>query len=179
MAEVGPAGLGYLGLRDGDREQGRNTACFVRLCRLRPLAPAERLLVLCDHLGRVPGCDYEGVPRRLGHGKPEVEGDAAGHGAHADHDAPHLVHGRVASVRLGAVGGLFRSDERVLETDSNHQEQQSRRKLTNSLHGEDRIHHEPCLWVSTELVSRRHGSGKHLILTSPFCCSELRGDCRR
>jgi hypothetical protein len=67
-------------------------------------------------------------------------------------DTPHLIHSQLANTSAG--GGLGTSKKRLLEAGSDDQGDDSSSELTNTLHGENRVH---------------HGS-------SPFCGSEFGGD---
>lgn len=92
------------------------------------------LVGLLDITGNV-----EGVAGGLGDGQAVVQRDAAGDGAKANERAPHLVdgHGAVA----GAVGGLGRGREGVLEAEGDEEHDEGGAQLAEPLHGEDGAHH--------------------------------------
>lgn len=85
--------------------------------------------------------DIEGVAGGLGDGEAVVQRDTAGHGTETNQRAPHLVdgHGAIA----GAVGGLGRGREGVLEAEGDEEHDEGGAQLAEALHGEDGAHHGP------------------------------------
>ena len=84
-------------------------------------------------------CDVEGVAGGLGDGEAVVESDAAGDGAEADDDTPHLVDGEAADA--GAGRGLGGRLKRAAEARGDNQTHDGGGQLAETLHGEDGAHH--------------------------------------
>lgn len=95
--------------------------------------------------------NIEGVARSLGDGKTEVQGDAARNSAEADDNTPHLVDGETADTT--AVGDGRSSQERLLETLSDDQADDTSGELADTLHGEDGAHHGTTPFGSSEFGS--------------------------
>jgi hypothetical protein len=54
-------------------------------------------------------------------------------------DTPHLIHSQLANTSAG--GSFGTSKERLLEAGSDDQSKDSSSELTNTLHGENSVHH--------------------------------------
>ena len=133
-AKVLPTGLGDLKPTLGVLDDG-NTSDLVGMTLGFTLDVSlgvfTGLLNIASHI--------EGVPRRLGDGQTEVESNASRNSAETDDDTPHLVNGQTANTATGS--GSFGGHQGFLETRSNDESDDGRRKLTDSLHGKDGSHH--------------------------------------
>jgi hypothetical protein len=94
--------------------------------------------------------NIESVARGLRDSQTEVESHASWNGTEPNDDTPHLVHSKTTdsvafSDSLGGQQGL-------LETSGDDKSDDSRTKLTDTLHGKDGAHHGTTPFGSSESV---------------------------
>jgi len=99
--------------------------------------------------------DIKGVTRSLWDGKTVVESDATWNGTHSDDDTPHLVDGKTADTTT--VGNRRTALERLPETSSDDESNDTGTELTKTLHGEDGTHHGTSPAGSSELGGNDRG----------------------
>ena len=99
--------------------------------------------------------DIKGVTRSLWNGKTVVEGDATWNGTESDDDTPHLVNGKTANT--AAVADVLSAHERLLETGSDDEGNDTSTELTKTLHGEDGTHHGTSPAGGSELGGNDRG----------------------
>lgn len=84
-------------------------------------------------------CDVEGESRSLWDGETEIESEDSRNTTDSNDDSPHFVNRK--SAFTSAVRSIRSVEEGLLEAGSNNQSNHGSRKLTKTLHREDRTHH--------------------------------------
>lgn len=105
--------------------------------------------------------NIEGVARSLRNGQTVVESNASGDGTETDDDTPHLVDGELADTIASSRG--LGGQERLLETGSDNESDDTSSELTDTLHGEDGAHHGTAPLSGSEL---RGNDGRKRVITT-------------
>ncbi len=152
MGKVGPAGLGSVQSNARILQDGGPIDLVWMTFPLALHVSLDIFAALFDVTGNI-----EGIAGGFRNGEAEVEGNAAGNGAKANDDSPHLVDGQSANTTALARG--FPGHERFLEATGDDESDDGGRELADALHGEDGTHHRTTPFGGGEFGGDDGGQG--------------------